>query len=147
MHWALFLGTLLLSDQTYPGQCPVVNSVLFVWESNQVHDLVLAYLSLWHSVRFIQMVEQHNTFWYLITTPSMCLNRRLRVGNKVSNRESNRVTQFFKIFFFIFDQHSSTCRKVYTGHIIRRTDGRWGAKVLEWRPRIGKCSVCRSIPH
>ncbi|CAH2234124.1 jg5825 [Pararge aegeria aegeria] len=23
-------------------------------------------------------------------------------------------------------------------------DGRWGPKVLEWQPRTGKCSVCRS---
>ncbi|CAH2259761.1 jg24331 [Pararge aegeria aegeria] len=27
------------------------------------------------------------------------------------------------------------------GHIARRTDGRWGLKVLEWRPRTGKRSV------
>ncbi|CAH2268866.1 jg21138 [Pararge aegeria aegeria] len=26
-------------------------------------------------------------------------------------------------------------------HIARRTDGRWGLKVLEWRPRTGKRSV------
>ncbi|KAI8439966.1 hypothetical protein MSG28_001416 [Choristoneura fumiferana] len=26
---------------------------------------------------------------------------------------------------------------------IHLTDGRWGRKVLEWRPRIGKCSVGR----
>ncbi|CAH2268479.1 jg16908 [Pararge aegeria aegeria] len=29
------------------------------------------------------------------------------------------------------------------GHITRRTDGRWGSKVLEWRPRSGKRSVSR----
>ncbi|KAI8424651.1 hypothetical protein MSG28_003078 [Choristoneura fumiferana] len=29
------------------------------------------------------------------------------------------------------------------GHIARRADGRWGRKVLEWRPRIGKRSVGR----
>ncbi|CAH2267515.1 jg22603 [Pararge aegeria aegeria] len=28
-------------------------------------------------------------------------------------------------------------------HIARRTDGRWGLKVLEWRPRTGKRSVGR----
>ncbi|CAH2230063.1 jg20272 [Pararge aegeria aegeria] len=28
-------------------------------------------------------------------------------------------------------------------HIARRTDGRWGFKVLEWRPRTGKRSVGR----
>jgi hypothetical protein len=25
----------------------------------------------------------------------------------------------------------------WIGHIARRTDGRWGGKVLEWRPRTG----------
>ncbi|CAH2218016.1 jg27353 [Pararge aegeria aegeria] len=29
------------------------------------------------------------------------------------------------------------------GHIARRTDGRWGLKVLDWRPRNGKRSVGR----
>ena len=31
----------------------------------------------------------------------------------------------------------------WAGHIARRTDGRWGGKVLEWRPRTGKRSVGR----
>ncbi|CAH2255372.1 jg15419 [Pararge aegeria aegeria] len=31
----------------------------------------------------------------------------------------------------------------WAGHIAWRTDGRWGLKVLEWRPRIGKRSVGR----
>ncbi|CAH2234748.1 jg20975 [Pararge aegeria aegeria] len=31
----------------------------------------------------------------------------------------------------------------WAGHIARRTDGRWGLKVLEWRPRNGKRSVGR----
>ncbi|CAH2268924.1 jg2794 [Pararge aegeria aegeria] len=29
----------------------------------------------------------------------------------------------------------------WAGHIARRTDGRWGLKVLEWRPRTGKRSI------
>ncbi|CAH2244701.1 jg1356 [Pararge aegeria aegeria] len=29
----------------------------------------------------------------------------------------------------------------WAGHIARRTDGRWGSKVLEWRHRTGKRSV------
>ncbi|CAH2236034.1 jg7325 [Pararge aegeria aegeria] len=29
------------------------------------------------------------------------------------------------------------------GHIVRRRDGRWGPKVLEWQPRTGKRSVGR----
>ncbi|CAH2211483.1 jg24928 [Pararge aegeria aegeria] len=31
----------------------------------------------------------------------------------------------------------------WAGHIARRTDGRWGLNVLEWRPRTGKRSVRR----
>ncbi|KAL0852521.1 hypothetical protein ABMA27_017001 [Loxostege sticticalis] len=31
----------------------------------------------------------------------------------------------------------------WAGHIARRTDGRWGRKVLEWRPRAGRRSVGR----
>ncbi|CAH2269375.1 jg23280 [Pararge aegeria aegeria] len=31
----------------------------------------------------------------------------------------------------------------WTGHIVRRKDGRWGPKVLEWQPRPGKHSVGR----
>ncbi|CAH2240993.1 jg19745 [Pararge aegeria aegeria] len=31
----------------------------------------------------------------------------------------------------------------WVGHIARRTDGHWGSKVLEWRPRTGKRSVGR----
>jgi hypothetical protein len=32
----------------------------------------------------------------------------------------------------------------WAGHIARRTDGRWGGKVLEWRPRTGRRSVGRA---
>ncbi|PZC77920.1 hypothetical protein B5X24_HaOG202801 [Helicoverpa armigera] len=31
----------------------------------------------------------------------------------------------------------------WAGHIARRADGRWGRKVLEWRPRTSKRSVGR----
>ncbi|CAH2238015.1 jg10338 [Pararge aegeria aegeria] len=31
----------------------------------------------------------------------------------------------------------------WTGYIARRTHGRWGLKVLEWRPRTGKRSIGR----
>ncbi|CAH2237348.1 jg12062 [Pararge aegeria aegeria] len=31
----------------------------------------------------------------------------------------------------------------WAGHLARRTDGRWGLKVLEWRPRTGKRSLDR----
>jgi hypothetical protein len=32
----------------------------------------------------------------------------------------------------------------WAGHIRRRTDNRWGKRVLEWRPRLGKRIVERS---
>ncbi|CAH2243097.1 jg14118 [Pararge aegeria aegeria] len=31
----------------------------------------------------------------------------------------------------------------WAGHIVRRKDGRWGPKVLEWQPRTGKRSIGR----
>ncbi|CAH2209497.1 jg23929, partial [Pararge aegeria aegeria] len=31
----------------------------------------------------------------------------------------------------------------WAGQIVRRTNGRWDSKVLEWRPRTGKRSVGR----
>ncbi|CAH2244743.1 jg24425 [Pararge aegeria aegeria] len=31
----------------------------------------------------------------------------------------------------------------WAAHITRRTDGRWGSKVLEWQPRTGKRNVGR----
>ncbi|CAH2269023.1 jg16047 [Pararge aegeria aegeria] len=31
----------------------------------------------------------------------------------------------------------------WAGHIVRRSDGRWGPKLLEWQPRTGKRSVGR----
>ncbi|CAH2207571.1 jg12303 [Pararge aegeria aegeria] len=31
----------------------------------------------------------------------------------------------------------------WAGHIARRSDGRWGSKLLEWQPRTGKRSVVR----
>jgi hypothetical protein len=32
---------------------------------------------------------------------------------------------------------------MWVGHISRRTNNRWGKRVLEWRPRLGKRSVGR----
>jgi hypothetical protein len=34
----------------------------------------------------------------------------------------------------------------WAGHISRRTDNRWGKRVLEWRPCLGKCNVGRLRP-
>ncbi|CAH2248054.1 jg12749 [Pararge aegeria aegeria] len=38
-------------------------------------------------------------------------------------------------------QRGTKLKWKWAGHIARRTDGRWGSKVLEWRPRTGKRSV------
>jgi hypothetical protein len=37
----------------------------------------------------------------------------------------------------------STLKWQKAGHMSRRTDNRWGKRVLEWRPRLGKRSVGR----
>jgi hypothetical protein len=37
----------------------------------------------------------------------------------------------------------STLKWQWTDHISRRTDNRWGKRVLEWRPRLGKRCVGR----
>ena len=35
--------------------------------------------------------------------------------------------------------------RFHVSNIARRTENRWGRKVLEWRPRTGRRSVCRSL--
>ncbi|CAH2245003.1 jg6943 [Pararge aegeria aegeria] len=40
-------------------------------------------------------------------------------------------------------QRISKLKWQWAGLVCRRTDGRWGRRVLEWRPRIGKRSVGR----
>jgi hypothetical protein len=40
----------------------------------------------------------------------------------------------------------STLKWQWTGLISRRTDNRWGQRVLEWRPRVGKRSIERPRP-
>jgi hypothetical protein len=37
----------------------------------------------------------------------------------------------------------SMLKRQWADHISRRTDKRWGKRVLEWRPRLGKSSVGR----
>ncbi|CAH2217718.1 jg17 [Pararge aegeria aegeria] len=40
-------------------------------------------------------------------------------------------------------QRISKLKWQWAGHVCRTTDGRWGRRVLQWRPRIGKHSVGR----
>ena len=58
--------------------------------------------------------------------------------DRIRNEEIRRRTKVTDIA-----QRISKLKWQWAGHIARRTDGRWGCKVLEWRPRTGKRSVGR----
>ena len=58
--------------------------------------------------------------------------------DRIRNEEIRRRTKVADIA-----QRISKLKWQWAGHIARRTDGRWGRKVLEWRPRTGKRSVGR----
>ncbi|CAH2263450.1 jg13909 [Pararge aegeria aegeria] len=82
----------------------------------------------------------------------MGLIRRLRVTQRVMERamlgvslrdrirnvEIRRRTRVTDIV-----QRVAKLKWQWAGHIVRRKDGRWGTKVLEWQPRTGKRSVGR----
>ncbi|CAH2229998.1 jg20210 [Pararge aegeria aegeria] len=81
----------------------------------------------------------------------MGLIRRLRVSQRameiamlamlrdqISNEEIRRRTRVTDIA-----QRVAKLKWQWAEHIARRTDGRWGLKVLEWRLRTGKRSVGR----
>ncbi|KAI8435740.1 hypothetical protein MSG28_003982 [Choristoneura fumiferana] len=56
--------------------------------------------------------------------------------DRIRNEEIRRRTRVTDIA-----KRISSLKWQWAGHIARRADGRWGRKVLEWRPRIGKRSV------
>jgi hypothetical protein len=58
--------------------------------------------------------------------------------DRIRNDEIRKRTQVTDIARGIAD-----LKWQWAGHFARRTDGRWGGKVLEWRPRTGKRSVGR----
>ena len=58
--------------------------------------------------------------------------------DRLRNEEIRRRTKVTDIA-----QRISKLKWQWAGHIALRTDGRWGRKVLEWRPRTGKRSVGR----
>ncbi|CAH2235424.1 jg13282 [Pararge aegeria aegeria] len=58
--------------------------------------------------------------------------------DQIRNAEIRRRTRVTDIA-----QRVAKLKWKWAGHIARRTDGRWGSKVLEWRPRTGKRSVGR----
>ncbi|CAH2264625.1 jg6243 [Pararge aegeria aegeria] len=53
--------------------------------------------------------------------------------DRIRNEEISRRTRVTDIA-----QRVAKLKWQWAGHIARRTDGRWGLKVLEWRPRTGK---------
>ncbi|CAH2269561.1 jg8306 [Pararge aegeria aegeria] len=83
---------------------------------------------------------------------TMGLIRRLRVTqrameramlgvslrDRIRNVEIRRRTKVTDIA-----QRVAKLKWQWAGHIVRRKDGRWGPKVLEWQPRTGKRSVGR----
>ncbi|CAH2266686.1 jg19836 [Pararge aegeria aegeria] len=58
--------------------------------------------------------------------------------DQIRNEEIRRRTRVTDIA-----QRVAKLKWQWAGHVARRTDGRWGLKVLEWRPRTGKRSVGR----
>ncbi|CAH2207771.1 jg3037 [Pararge aegeria aegeria] len=58
--------------------------------------------------------------------------------NRIRNVEIRRRTKVTDI-----TQRVAKLKWQWAGHIVRRKDGRWGPKVLEWQPRTGKRSVGR----
>lgn len=58
--------------------------------------------------------------------------------DRIRNEEIRRRTKVTDIARKI-----SNLKWQWAGHIARRTDNRWGKKVLEWRPRTGRRSVGR----
>ncbi|CAH2240682.1 jg25706 [Pararge aegeria aegeria] len=63
---------------------------------------------------------------------------RVSLRDRIRNEEIRRRTRVTDIA-----QRVAKLKWQWAGHIARRTDGRWGLKVLEWRPRTGKRSVGR----
>ncbi|CAH2257063.1 jg11932 [Pararge aegeria aegeria] len=55
------------------------------------------------------------------------------IREQIGNEEIRRRTRVTDIA-----QRVAKLKWQWAGHIARRTDGRWGLKVLEWRPRTGK---------
>ncbi|RVE40503.1 hypothetical protein evm_014848 [Chilo suppressalis] len=58
--------------------------------------------------------------------------------DRIRNEEIRRRTKVTDIA-----QTMALLKWQWAGHVARRTDGRWGGKVLEWRPRTGRRSVGR----
>ncbi|CAH2207927.1 jg26627, partial [Pararge aegeria aegeria] len=82
----------------------------------------------------------------------MSLIRRLRITQRATERAMLEVSLRDEIRYEeirrrtrVTDiaQRVAKLKWKWAGHVARRTDRRWGSKVLEWRPRAGKRSVGR----
>ncbi|XP_062528975.1 citron rho-interacting kinase isoform X4 [Bombyx mori] len=62
----------------------------------------------------------------------------ISLRDRIRNEEIRRRTKVADIA-----RRISELKWQWAGHIARREDGRWGRKILEWRPRTGKRSVGR----
>jgi hypothetical protein len=70
-------------------------------------------------------------------TTVLGVSLRDRIRNEVI-RQRTKITEIA--------HRISTLKWQWAGHISRRTDNRWGKRVLEWRPRLGKRSVGHLSP-
>ena len=64
----------------------------------------------------------------------------ISLRDRIRNDEIRRRTQVTDIALKI-----CKLKWQWAGHIVRRTDDRWGRKVLEWRPRLNKGSTGRPL--
>jgi hypothetical protein len=62
------------------------------------------------------------------------------LGVSLRDRIRNQVIQH-RTKFTDIAHRISMLKWRWDGHISRRTDNRWGKRVLEWRPRLGKRNV------
>ena len=62
----------------------------------------------------------------------------ISLRDRIRNEEIRRRTKVADIA-----RRISKLKWQWAGHIVRRSDGRWGKKLLEWRPRTSKRSVGR----
>jgi hypothetical protein len=69
---------------------------------------------------------------------------RAMIGVSLRDRIRNQVIQQ-RTKVADISHRISMLKWQWTGQISRRTDDRWGKRVLEWRPHLGKRSVGRQV--
>ena len=90
------------------------------------------------------------TYWAETWTLTVGLVHKFKVALRMMERAMLGVSLMDKIRNEVIRQRTkvtdsahriSTLKWKWAGHVCRRTDGRWSRHVLDWRPRLGKCSV------